>query len=69
MRKTILKLQILTIFSDGSSVKNSTSSYLTKFKFLEKDLKLLQFEEKQDSLFDGKIKKSTKFNYRKKLFK
>ena len=69
MIKTILKQQILTIFSDGSSIKNTTSFYFKNFKFLEKDFKDVQLEYKQNQFLKGKIKKSSKFNYRKNLFK
>ena len=48
MIKTILKQQILTIFSDGSSIKNTTSFYFKNFKFLEKDFKDVQLEYKQN---------------------
>jgi len=69
MIKTKLNCQILTVLSDGSSFKNNNSTYINKFKFVEKDFKLVQFQHKQNLTFTNMTSKSDKFIYRKKLFK
>ena len=67
---SIFNLQNISIFSDGTAIKQTNSRYIKKFKFFEKDFKNLQSEIKQKIFFKkGNIKKSNKFNYRKNLLK
>ena len=69
MIKTKLNFQTLIVLSDGSSFKNNSSTQINKFKFTEKDFKLVQSQYKINLTFTGLISKSDKFLYRKKLFK
>lgn len=69
MIKTKLNFQTLIVLSDGSSFKSNSSTQINKFKFIEKDFKLVQSQYKTNLTFTGLVSKSDKFLYRKKLFK
>ena len=61
------KYQMLTVLSDGSSIKTSNSININKLKFMEKDFKQNQFNYKKNAI-NNINSKHNKFTYRKKLF-